>query len=179
MTDKMTAEQALSEVQNRLREIRHHVWGGGIQPYKDVSAIENLIELHVVPALSAPRVPEGWRTAREGKDWPRIGEKYLIRIGPDLVMQHEVFEFDQGDDGNGGGEFFWGRDDIDECPAFDSENDEWLPLSALLTAAHRKQDDEPICKYCDKPTMHAGDVCYGCCTSTSARPARYASGGDQ
>ena len=26
---------------------------------------------------------------------------------------------------------------------------------------------EPVCKHCGNPTMHAGDVCYGCCQATA------------
>ena len=82
-------------------------------------------------ALSAPRVPDGWRTARGGHDWPTIGCKYLIKTGRDQVLQEEIYEFGQ----DGGGECFWIRDDIDLCPAFDPENDLWLPIDSLLTAA--------------------------------------------
>lgn len=73
--------------------------------------------------------PVALMTSKDGGPWPTIGEKYIVRLGG--VLQHEIYEFDQGDDGIGGGEHFWSRDDIDECPAFDPERDEWLQLSAL------------------------------------------------
>lgn len=48
------------------------------------------------------------------KEWPAIGEKVILFANG--VVQEDIYEFDQGDDGFGGGEHFWGRDDIDECP---------------------------------------------------------------
>ena len=75
---------------------------------------------------TAPAVPEGWRTAKGGEQWPHIGGKYLIKLNG--VLQHEIYEFDQADDGCGGGEYFWDRDDLDEAAPFDPENDSWLPI---------------------------------------------------
>lgn len=68
----------------------------------------------------------GWRNAKDGEHWPHIGGKYLIKLNG--VLQHEVYEFDQGDDGMGGGEYFWDRDDLDEGAPFNPEKDEWLPI---------------------------------------------------
>lgn len=64
----------------------------------------------------------------DGDNFPRIGEKVILKLRG--VVQHETYELDQGDDGLGGGEYFWTRDDIDQCPAF-SDQDEWIPLSDL------------------------------------------------
>lgn len=75
---------------------------------------------------TAHAVPEGWRTAKDGGHWPHIGGKYLIKLNG--VLQHEIYEFDQADDGCGGGEYFWDRDDLDESAPFDPENDSWLPI---------------------------------------------------
>ena len=78
--------------------------------------------------------PPAFRSSKNGHDWPTLGEKYIVRLNG--VLQEDIYAFDQGDDGAYGmGEYFWYRDDLDECPLFDSENDEWLPLSAL--AAYR------------------------------------------
>lgn len=75
-------------------------------------------------------------SSKGGEHWPRTGDKYLVKING--VLQEEIFEFDQGDDGFGGGEYFWSRDDADECPPFNPETDKWLPLSALITSATAK-----------------------------------------
>lgn len=79
-------------------------------------------------ALSGAQQGEaiGWRKAKDGEHWPHIGGKYLIKLNG--VLQHEVYEFDQGDDGMGGGEYFWDRDDLDEGAPFNPEKDEWLPI---------------------------------------------------
>lgn len=70
-----------------------------------------------------------WRSAKGGKDWPIMGWCYLVKLRG--VIQHETFEFDQADDGVSGGDYFWSRDDIDECPLFDSERDEWVRVDDL------------------------------------------------
>ena len=88
-----------------------------------------------------PAVPEGFRTSAGGAQWPKVGHRYLIRLNG--VLQHEVFQFDQGDDGMGGGEHFWSRGDLDECPAFNPERDEWLPLDAVDCALLSAQ--QPLC----------------------------------
>ena len=82
----------------------------------------------VKAALSGAQQGEaiGWRKAKDGEHWPHIGGKYLIKLNG--VLQHEVYEFDQGDDGMGGGEYFWDRDDLDEGAPFNPEKDEWLPI---------------------------------------------------
>ena len=82
----------------------------------------------VKAALSGAQQGEvvGWRNAKHGEHWPHIGAKYLIRLKG--VLQHEIYEFDQGDDGFGGGEYFWDRHDLDEGAPFNPEKDEWLPI---------------------------------------------------
>lgn len=73
-------------------------------------------------------------SAKDGKHWPTIGDKYLVRING--VLQNEVFEFDQGDSDFGGGDLYWDHNRDTECPLFNSESDEWLPLASL--AAYRQ-----------------------------------------
>lgn len=74
-------------------------------------------------------------SAKDGKHWPTIGDKYLVRING--VLQNEVFEFDQGDSDFVGGDLYWDHNRDTECPLFNSESDEWLPLASL--AAQRQQ----------------------------------------
>jgi len=71
-------------------------------------------------------VASNWKTAKNGQCWPHIGGKYLIKLNG--VLQHEICEFNQGDDGMGGGEYFWDREDPDEAAPFNPEKDEWLPI---------------------------------------------------
>lgn len=71
----------------------------------------------------------GWNTARHGEAFPYVGEKYLVKIRG--ILQKETYEFDQGDDGCGGGTYFWHRDDVDEDPEFDPERDEWIPVTDI------------------------------------------------
>ena len=52
------------------------------------------------------------------KEWPAIGERVILFANG--VVQEDIYEFDCGDDGFGGGEYFWGRDDVDECPKVES-----------------------------------------------------------
>lgn len=63
---------------------------------------------------------------------PAIGQPVLLCIGG--VVQNETFTLDQGDDGFGGGEYFWSRDDLDECPAV-AEGQSWMPLPSPPTGA--------------------------------------------
>lgn len=86
------------------------------------------------PAPTAAQDVAGlFSTNGNENNWPRIGETYLVRLNG--VLQKETFEFDQSDDGIGGGEYFWSRPDCDECPTFDPERDEWLAIATL--AAHQ------------------------------------------
>lgn len=78
------------------------------------------------------QVPE-FLSSKDGDYWPRVGEKYLICIND--CLQEDVYTFDQGDDGMGGGEYFWSREDLDECPPFNTETDKWFPISAMITAS--------------------------------------------
>ena len=75
-------------------------------------------------------------SAKDGKHWPTIGDKYLVRING--VLQNEVFEFEQADSDFGGGDLYWDHNRDTECPLFNSESDEWLPLASL--AAYRQQE---------------------------------------
>jgi len=80
---------------------------------------------------AAPKIKQTpiFRSAKDGEHWPDVGAKYLVRING--VLQEEIYEFDQGDCDYGLGDFFWDRPGLDECPLFDSDNDEWLPISVL------------------------------------------------
>ena len=77
-------------------------------------------------------VASNWKSAKNGQCWPHIGGKYLIKLNG--VLQHEIYEFDQGDDGMGGGEYFWAREDLDEAVPFNPEKDEWLSIDEAGTA---------------------------------------------
>ncbi|WP_020208997.1 hypothetical protein [Gilvimarinus chinensis] len=86
---------------------------------------------HVYSFATTPAaaVLDGWETGCE--NWPVIGGKYLITIAG--IVQHETYEFDRGDDGMGGGGYFWSRDDIDDCPEFNPD-DLWLRVDTLTAA---------------------------------------------
>lgn len=68
-----------------------------------------------------------WKYISNGH-YPALGEKVILRLNN--VVQHEIYTFDQGDNDFGLGEYFWSRDDIDECPAM-NEGDAWRPLDSL------------------------------------------------
>lgn len=104
----------------------------------DRAAKYNKVKSALQSSQTAPAVPEGWRTAKDGEHWPHIGGKYLIKLNG--VLQHEIYEFDQADDGCGGGEYFWDREDLDEAAPFDPEKDEWLPIDQ---AGMRCSDHSP------------------------------------
>ncbi|WP_339898225.1 hypothetical protein [uncultured Gilvimarinus sp.] len=81
-----------------------------------------------------------WQAARTGgevvtihqyPEWPVVGFNYLVRFNG--VWQFETYLFDQGDDGSGGGEYFWDRDDVPEGRSFDPEKDAWIDPSAITT----------------------------------------------
>lgn len=93
----------------------------------------------ILAAHNQPTIGSGLQflSAKDGKHWPTIGDKYLVRING--VLQNEVFEFDQGDSDFGGGDFYWDHNRDTECPLFNSESDEWLPLFALAT--YRQQEE--------------------------------------
>lgn len=55
---------------------------------------------------------------------PELGQKVIIYSAG--VIQEEIYELDQADDGFGGGEYFWSRDGLDECPPVDFEDDQWI-----------------------------------------------------
>lgn len=87
-------------------------------------------------------VASNWKTAKHGQHWPHIGGKYLIKLNG--VLQHEIYEFDQGDDGMGGGEYFWDREDLDEAAPFDHANDEWLPIDEAGIATPSVPENEVL-----------------------------------
>lgn len=55
---------------------------------------------------------------------PELGQKVIIYSAG--VIQEEIYELDQADDGFGGGEYFWSRDGLDEFPPVDFEDDQWI-----------------------------------------------------
>jgi len=85
-------------------------------------------------------VASSWKSAKTGQHWPHIGGKYLIKLNG--VLQHEIYEFDQGDDGMGSGEYFWDREDLDEAAPFNPEKDEWLPIDEAGTATPSVPENE-------------------------------------
>lgn len=85
-------------------------------------------------------VASSWKSAKNDQHWPHIGGKYLIKLNG--VLQHEIYEFDQGDDGMGGGEYFWDREDLDEAAPFNPEKDEWLPINEAGTATPSVPENE-------------------------------------
>lgn len=101
-----------------------------------------------IPDTAPDHIPDAgkvvashWKSAKNGQHWPHIGAKYLIKMKG--VLQHEIYEFDQADDGFGGGEYFWDRDDLDEAAPFDPENDEWLPINQAGIPAAPDPDHSP------------------------------------
>ena len=121
------------------RELRQNIPSGGSQVVRAWGRIKSALQ------QTAPAVPEGWRTAKDGGHWPHIGGKYLIKLNG--VLQHEIYEFDQADDGCGGGEYFWDRDDLDEAAPFDPENDAWIPIdqAGVTTSAVPEAVHDLIC----------------------------------
>ena len=117
---------------DKLETLRQYQsWRKGVDVRITADDIDEAIDWAIAELEKRQAVPDGWRTAKDGKDWPKIGDKYLIRIGPDSTLQNEVYEFDMTDCDSGAVDYYWCRDDLDECPPFDSENDSWFPLSAL------------------------------------------------
>lgn len=57
-------------------------------------------------------------------NFPTVGYTYIVKF--DGVAQWAPYVFDQGDDGNGEGEYFWDRGDVDESPLFDPSTQEWM-----------------------------------------------------
>jgi hypothetical protein len=57
---------------------------------------------------------------------PNLGVKVIIYSNG--AVQEETYTLDQGDSDFGGGEYFWSREDLDECPAVDFEKDAWMYL---------------------------------------------------
>lgn len=135
------AAEILREDAENIRE--GHTLGGDWQS-EDKAKADHDEMVAVAEQLDALQgsaaVPEGWRTAKNGGHWPHIGGKYLIKLNG--VLQHEIYEFDQADDGCGGGEYFWDRDDLDEAAPFDPENDSWLPIdqAGVTTSAVSEAD---------------------------------------
>ena len=98
----------------------------------------------------------GWRNAKHGEHWPHIGAKYLIRLKG--VLQHEIYEFDQGDDGFGGGEYFWDRHDLDEGAPFNPEKDEWLPIDERPEIPAAPQPAQVPEKHRDRPGFYQASL---------------------
>lgn len=56
---------------------------------------------------------------------PKIGQKVILFSNG--VVQDEMFEL-EWDDCNVGGDYYWFRDDLDECPITNFKSDMWMPL---------------------------------------------------
>ena len=95
------------------------------------------VYLHPQPA---PAAVNGLKflSAKDGSNYPKFGAKCLIKIKG--VLQHMVYELNQGDSDFGGGDAYWDHGTSDECPLFDFESDQWLPLSAISSRSQQGDD---------------------------------------
>jgi hypothetical protein len=96
----------------------------------EVDAIECNQCFSGAPVEAWERRPDPWQSSRHGGGWPRTGETYLICING--IAQKETWIFDRDDSDFGGGDYFWYREDCDDCPLFDSENDLWMPIPPVV-----------------------------------------------
>jgi hypothetical protein len=172
MNDKMTAEQALEW----LRTIA--AISGAVASDRPLSfSYQEAVKFQAaVKALTAPRVPEGWRVSVS---------KYGIEVaGPD----RQITEISSSPVYMGGNDpvvygFFNALlttapsqpvaprvPDVDALAQIirEVDGDHSLGAGALAEAIIEKitaapAPAEPMCKHCGNPTMHVGDVCYSCC----------------
>ena len=56
---------------------------------------------------------------------PNLGQPVLICI--DGIVQEYVYRLDQVDNDYGGGEHYWDREDVDDCPSV-KDGDKWMLL---------------------------------------------------
>lgn len=66
---------------------------------------------------------------------PELGQKVIIYSAG--VIQEETYELDQAVDGFRVGEYFWNRDDLDECPPVDFEDDQWIYCFYLIALVEK------------------------------------------
>jgi hypothetical protein len=69
--------------------------------------------------------------ARAATEPPKVGRKYIVKFGEH--WQQDTYTFDCGDTSNGV-EYFWGRDDCDECPLFFPDTQQWISLDYIAAA---------------------------------------------
>lgn len=126
-TGEMGADRILSAVASAGKSAHHTAdWD---EEWKNIqsAAVETageIAELKQRLAEAESKIPQ-WIPMSDGR--PMFGKKLLIKIKG--YIQHEIFEIDQEEDEvNGGGKYFWYRDDLDECPAVNWEYDEWMYL---------------------------------------------------
>lgn len=60
------------------------------------------------------------------RDFPVLGRPYIVKLKG--VWQEDTYVADQADGELCPGERFWSRDDLDECPSFDYEHDDWISI---------------------------------------------------
>jgi hypothetical protein len=66
----------------------------------------------------------GWIDVKN--ELPAVGQRVLLEING--IVQNEIFIFDSADVGDySTPEYFWSRDDIDECPKVE-DGQHWMPL---------------------------------------------------
>tara|TARA_R100001480_G_scaffold146109_3_gene144577 strand:+ start:5726 stop:6811 length:1086 start_codon:yes stop_codon:yes gene_type:complete len=106
--------------------------------------------------LKAARTGGEVVTIHQYPEWPILGFNYLVRFNG--VWQFETYVFDQGDDGNGGGEYFWNRNDVDEGRPFDPENDAWIDPSAITTHPTPSSKAEPSIIDDESPARRVGEL---------------------
>jgi hypothetical protein len=70
-------------------------------------------------------IQAAWVSVGVDFNLPNTGEKVLLRLNG--TVQHETYELDCSDNDYTGGDHFWSRDDLDECPLV-SIDDAWMPL---------------------------------------------------
>lgn len=67
----------------------------------------------------------------EDRDFPKLGQRYIVRLNQ--VWQEETYVADQADGEICAGERFWSRDDLDECPSFNYEKDDWISIREAVS----------------------------------------------
>jgi len=87
----------------------------------DAPELSSPQDLRVITKLYASPVPaQPWNIITyENWNIPKLGQKVILFSNG--VVQDESYTLDRGDDG-----YFWGREDLDECPEV-KEGDAWIP----------------------------------------------------
>lgn len=67
----------------------------------------------------------------EDRDFPVLGRPYIVKLKG--VWQEQIYIADQADGEMCQGERFWSREDLDECPSFDYEHDDWISIREAVS----------------------------------------------